>query len=116
MEIRHAVDRDFAHFPTQHVQRLLPQIDDAPAIDPHNGTTLGSCFANMSSLQISGIHNMRVFMEDLTHVNVAQSPVVVALVPEIVDAARGVWIVPGLSLHCRMQETDVEITWNRIRI
>jgi len=70
----------------------------------------------MPALEIAGKYDMRILVKDLPIMDMTESPVVVPLGNEFVEAARGVVLVAYRASQGRMQDSHIEHVGHGIRI
>src|SRR5690349_17736248 len=87
-------DIDPTIFPTQHVQRAEIHGSSTSIVHSDQKTTFSSGLANMPSLQIARKGDQRFLAQNLSLMNVSQSPIVVALLTQIIERTRGIGFVP----------------------
>jgi hypothetical protein len=101
-------DVDRENLPPHDVEVLvLDGLDAALFHGDHRGA-LRSELARVSPLQIAGEYDVRRFAQHLALMDVAERPVVVALVDQRFDATRRVVFVPFASAGRRVQKADVQ--------
>ena len=82
-----------------------------------DGCALGSRFPRAASLQIAGIDDVRIGVQHRAAVDMAQRPIVIAMIDELLDRARRIGRVIALAaLAGGMQHADIEVARNRGRI
>ena len=69
--------------------------------------TLGTCFADMSALNVTRENNVGFFMNYFAGVNMAQSPVGITFIDELIGSSRGVIGMPFSAIQRGMQYSDV---------
>src|SRR5439155_4969884 len=82
-------NRNLADFPAKDVGMVFFE-DDTTVADANDRCPLGACLTEETSLKVPGEHDVRVRTENIAFVEMAQSPVAVALVRKRLDGARGV--------------------------
>ena len=96
--------------------RRNSRLDQAVVQQRSQVTTLGAGFADVPSLDVAGIDDVRIGADDRALVNVSQRPVVVSLVPQTRERAGGVAIVAFRPLDAGVQQADVEVPAHGRRI
>ena len=77
---------------------------------------MGPRLANVPPLEIAGEDHVRPFVQDIPLMHVAEGPVVIALVDEVIECAGRIIRVVSHAAESRMKDTDVERALHRLRI
>ena len=73
--------------------------------------SLGTNLSNMATLRTAWVNNPWITTNNLSLMDVAQRPVVVAFCSKLINIAGGVVGVPLPAIETRMQHPNVEPVW-----
>lgn len=85
-------------------------------VDFHKGAAARAEFVDLAALDISGIDDPGLFLENGGLVDVAERPVVVVLFGEVSERAGRVSVVLRASGEAGVKEADIEAVWDRFGI
>ena len=110
------LERDRFAIPAQHVGLAKLERGQLPIghLDQH--AALGPRLAGVPALGIAGIDDVRLAVENLKVVHMAEGPIVVALGDQLFDRAGGVVVVVGVAAGIGVQQPDVETVGHGGRI
>ena len=83
-------------------------LDDCAVLDRHQRASLGAGLPCMAPLDATREHDTGILADHLALVNMTQSPVVVALLPEVVQGAGCVGRVALAAVQTGVHQADVE--------
>ena len=104
------------HRPADHVAGQGHDLGDLSVFHADQAGALGAGFPHVPPLQVAGEHDVGPFREHLGLVHVAERPVVVSLVDQIGQGARGIVLVAAQAAEPGVQDADVESAGNRRRV
>ena len=85
------------------------KVDDPAVLDFDQHGTLGAGLPRMTTLEIAGINDVRLFPQHGMGVDMAQRPIIIPMIGELFGRARGVTGMMTFAADtCRMQYADVE--------
>jgi hypothetical protein len=91
-----ALHRDDDRGPTHHLDMKGGNVGDLAFSNGDEARSLRSGLANVPSLEIAGEHHVRPLVEDGALMNVAQGPVVVALIDKVIEGTRCIVGMPPM--------------------
>src|SRR4051812_23492833 len=97
------------HLPPEDIQVKALDHGMTEVVNCYRDGTLTACLANIPALQVSREHYDRGFLPLLKFMHVSKSPVVVSLGVQLVPRAGRVVCMSGVSLQCRMQDSDIVV-------
>ena len=102
--------------PSHHVYGAELNRGDMTVVHTDEDATLGAGFVDVSRLEAAREDHPGLRVEDSVLVDVAESPVVVLVCDQTIDAAGGIGPVCGVPLGARMQEPYVDPSWHSGRV
>jgi hypothetical protein len=81
---------------------------EAQAVEAEEGAALGAGLAGVAALQVAGVDDPGVAVQDLGAVDVAEGPVVVAVADQLGDGAGGVVAVLAAGDGVGVEDAEVE--------
>lgn len=117
VERSEASDIDRQLVPAHDLQRHERRIRDSPTRNRHQFAALRSGFLGMPALEIARIDDPRIgFLHNFPSMDIAEREVVVALGIKRINSRGRLKIVSGASGKAGVQDADVELAGNCIRI
>ena len=95
--------------PAHHIERSMLESNDRAVIDPDQHGPFGARLARVSTLKIAGIDDVRMFAEHDMGVDMAQRPVIIAMIGKLFRRAGGITGVMTFAARaCCVQHADVK--------